>query len=58
MVGVRKVAVKAALELSLAGGILILRGRNIGKHVINLMTVHVDDGIHVIGGLHAALELE
>ena len=58
LVGVRKVAVKAALELSLAGGILILRGRNIGKHVINLMTVHVDDGIHVIGGLHTALELE
>ena len=58
MVGVRKVAVKAALELSLAGRILILRGRNIGQHVINLMTIHVDDGIHVIGGLHAALELE
>ena len=58
LVGVRKVAVKAALELALAGGILILRGRNIGKHVINLMTIHVDDGIHVIGGLHAALELE
>ena len=58
LVGVRKVAIKAALELALAGGILILRGRNIGKHVINLMTVHVDDGIHVIGGLHAALELE
>ena len=58
LVGVRKVAVKAALELSLAGRILILRGRNIGQHVINLMTIHVDDGIHVIGGLHAALELE
>ena len=58
LIGVRKVAVKAALELALAGGILILRGRNIGQHVINLMTIHVDDGIHVIGGLHAALELE
>ena len=58
LVGVRKVAVKAALELALAGGILILRGRNIGQHVINLMTIHVDDGIHVIGRLHAALELE
>ena len=58
LVGVRKVAVKAALELSLAGCILILGGRNIGQHVINLMTIHVDDGVHVIGGLHAALELE
>ena len=58
LVGVRKVAVKAALELSLAGGILILGGRNIGQHVINLVTIHIDDGIHVIGGLHAALELE
>ena len=58
LIGVRKVAVKAALELALAGGILILRGRNIGKHVINLMTIHVDDGIHVIRRLHAALELE
>ena len=58
MVGVRKVTVKAALELALAGGLFILRGRNMGQHVINLMTIHVDDGIHVIGGLHAALELE
>ena len=58
LVGVRKVAVKAALELSLTGCILILGGRNIGQHVINLMTIHVDDGVHVIRGLHAALELE
>ena len=54
----RKVAIKAALELALAGGFLVLRGRNIGQHVINLMTIHVDDGVHVIGRLHAALEFE
>ena len=58
LIGVRKVAVKAALELALTGGFLVLRGRNIGQHIVNLMTIHVDDGIHVIGSLHAALELE
>ena len=58
LVGVRKVTVKAALELALTGGFLVLRGRNIGQHIVNLMTIHVDDGIHVIGSLHAALELE
>ena len=45
---VYKRQVKAALELSLAGRILILRGRNIGQHVINLMTIHVDDGIRCV----------
>ena len=58
LVGVRKVAVKAALELALAGGFLVLGNGGSGQHVINLMTIHVDDGIHVIGRLHAALELE
>ena len=58
LIGVRKVAVKAALELALAGGVLILRGRNIGQHIVNLVTVHIDDGVHVIRGFHAALELE
>ena len=29
-----------------------------GQHVINLMTIHINDGVHVIGRLHAALELE
>ena len=58
LIGVRKVAVKAALELALAGGFLVLGNGGSGQHVINLMTIHVDDGIHVIGRLHAALELE
>ena len=58
LVGVRKVTVKAALELALAGGFLVLGNGGSGQHVINLMTIHVDDGIHVIGRLHAALELE
>lgn len=58
LIGVRKVAVKAALELALAGGFLVLGNGGSGQHVINLMTIHVDDGMHVIGRLHAALELE
>ena len=58
LVGVRKVAVKAALELALAGGFLVLGHGGSGQHVVNLATVHVDDGIHVIGRLHTALELE
>ena len=58
LIGVRKVAVEAALELALAGGLLVLIYGDPGQHVINLMTIHVDDGIHVIGRLHAALELE
>ena len=58
LIGVRKVAVKAALELALTGGFLVLRGRNIGQHIVNLMTIHINDGVHVIGRLHAALELE
>ena len=58
LIGVRKVAVKAALELALAGVFLVLGNGGSGQHVINLMTIHVDDGIHVIGRLHAALELE
>ena len=40
-----------SLFLSLTGPVAF-------QHVINLMTIHVDDGIHVIGRLHAALELE
>ena len=58
LIGVRKVAVKATLELALASGVLVFIYGDPGQHIVNLMTVHVDDGIHVIGGLHAALELE
>ena len=58
LIGVRKVAVEAALELALAGGYLVLIYGDPGQHVINLVTIHIDDGVHVIGGLHAALELE
>ena len=58
LIGVRKVAVKAALELALAGGFLVLSHGGSGQHVVNLATVHVDDGVHVIGRLHTALELE
>ena len=58
LIGVRKVAVKAALELALASGVLVLIHGDPGQHVIDLMTVHIDDGVHVIGGFHAALELE
>ena len=58
LIGVRKVAVKAALELALTGGFLVLGHGGSGQHVVNLATVHVDDGVHVIGRLHAALELE
>ena len=54
----RKVAVKAALELALASGVLVLIYDGPGQHVIDLMTIHIDDGVHVIGRLHAALELE
>ena len=58
LIGVRKVAVKAALELALASGVLVLIYGDPGQHVIDLMTIHIDDGVHVIGRLHAALELE
>ena len=42
MIGVRKVAVKAALELALASGVLVLIYGDPGQYVINLMTIHVD----------------
>ena len=58
LIGVRKVAVKAALELALASGVLVLIYDGPGQHVIDLMAIHIDDGVHVIGRLHAALELE
>ena len=58
LVGVRKVAVKAALELALAGGFLVLGHGGSGQHVVNFVTVHIDDGVHIIGRLHTALELE
>ena len=58
LIGVRKVAVEAALELALAGGVLVLIYGDPGQHVIDLMTIHIDDGVHVIGRLHAALEFE
>ena len=58
LISVRKVAVKAALELALASGVLVLIYGGPGQYVINLVTVHIDDGVHVIGSLHAALELE
>ena len=58
LVGVRKVTVKAALELALAGGFLVLIYGDPGQHIIDLMTIHIDDRVHVIGRLHAALELE
>ena len=58
LIGVRKVAVKAALELALAGGFLVLGHGGSGQHVVNFVTVHIDDGVHIIGRLHAALELE
>ena len=58
LIGVRKVAVEAALELALASGVLVLTYGDPGQHVIDLMTIHIDDGVHVIGRLHAALEFE
>ena len=58
LIGVRKVAVKATLELALAGGLLVLGHGGSGQHIVNFVTVHIDDGVHVIGRLHAALELE
>ena len=58
LIGMRKVAVEAAFELALAGGFLVLGNGGSGQHVVDLMTIHIDDGVHVIGRLHAALELE
>ena len=58
LIGVRKVAVEAALELALAGGFLVLGNGDPCQHVINFVTIHINDGVHVIGRLHAALELE
>ena len=58
LIGVRKVAVEAALELALAGGFLVLGNGGSGQHVVNFVTIHINDGVHVIGRLHAALEFE
>ena len=58
LVGVREVAVEAPLELTLAGCIVLRTQRAAGQGVVELLAVDVDDGVDVVGRLHAALELE
>ena len=53
-----KVAVKAALELAVARLGDLGRDGAPGEDVVKLGAVRAHDGVDVIGGLHAALELE
>ncbi len=57
-VGVREVAVEGALELPLACSILSGRGWTSCREVVKRAAVGGDDGVDVVGRLHAPLDLE
>ena len=58
LVGAREVAVEGALELARAQVALVRRDRTSRQDVVQLVAVGVHHGEHVVGRLHAALELE